>query len=211
MAYDIDDFIREALSKGISKSDIKTALKQEGWSDDEITAGLDSFGDKPISGIAVPRRRTYASAKEGFLYLLMFVTLYISAFHFGNLIFDFINRAFPDQLQWSYDLSSMRFSLASLIVAFPIFLWLTISIRKSITKDPAKQGSKVRKWLIYFTLLIAATTIICDLIGLLVILLGGELSMRFTLKIVTILFIAGLIFGYYRWDLGHDMEKANGR
>lgn len=207
MAYEIDDFIREALSKGVSKPDISTALKQEGWSDDEIKAGLGLFGDKPISGIPVPRRKTYSSAKEGFLYFLMFVTLYISAFHFGSLIFDFINRAFPDQLQRYSDLASMRFSVASLIVAFPIFLWITISIRKSLARDPSKQASKVRKWLIYFTLLIAATTIICDLIALFVILLGGELSIRFALKIATILFIAGLIFAYYRWDLGHDMEK----
>src|SRR5665648_14393 len=131
MAYDIDDFIREALSKGVSKSDISTVLKQEGWSDDEISAGLGLFGDNSVGGIPVPRRKTYTSAKEGFLYLLMFVTLYISAFNFGNLIFDFINMRLPDQLLQNYDLSSMRFSVASLIVAYPLFLWLTISIRKS--------------------------------------------------------------------------------
>lgn len=210
MAYEISDFIREALSKGVSKSDISMALKNEGWTDEEISAGLNAYGENPISGIPVPRRKTYTSAKEGFLYLLMFLTLYISAISFGSLIFDFINMWFPDALQRYYDLSSVRYSVSSLIVAFPIFLWITMSIRKSIAKDPSKQDSKVRKWLIYLTLLIAATIIICCLISLLVTLLGGELSVRFVLKVATILIISGLIFGYYRWDLGHDAEKKHG-
>jgi len=93
-------------------------------------------------------------------------------------------------------------------VAFPIYLWLTISNRKSIAKDPSKQASKVRKWLIYFTLLMAASIIIGDLIGALVALLGGELSLRFSLKVLTILLIDSMIFGYYRWDLGQNEEKV---
>lgn len=207
MAYSIDDFIREALAKGISKSEISISLKQEGWTDEEINSGLNLFGEHPVAGIPVPRRKTYTSAKEGFVYLLMFITLYISAFNFGSMIFDFINMGFPDPLQQNYDLSSMRFSVAALIVAFPIFLWLSTSIRRSIVKDPSKQASKVRKWLIYFTLLIAASVMICDLIGLLVRLLGGDLSLPFMLKIATILFIAGMIFAYYLWDLGREAEK----
>lgn len=211
MAYDIEDFVREALSKGVSKSDINIALKHEAWTDEEISAALGSFGEKPVAGVPVPRRKTYTSAKEGFFYLLMFLTLCISAVSFGSLIFDFINMIFPDPLQRNYDLSSIRYSVSCLIVAYPIFLWITIFIRKSIARDPSKQDSKVRKWLIYLTLLIAATIIICDLIGLLVTLLGGELNTRVLLKMTTILIIAGLIFGYYRWDLGHEVEKVNGR
>ena len=46
-----------------------------------------------------------------------------------------------------------------------------------------------------------------DLIALLVALLSGELSVPFMLKVATVLLIAGMIFGYYRWDLGGDEEK----
>lgn len=206
MAYEIDDFIRDALSKGVSKTDISTALKHEGWPDEEVKAALASFGDTIIGGIPVPRRKTYTSAKEGFVYMLTFLTLYISAFHFGNLMFDFINKAYPDKLGMYYDLASIRFSVSSLIVAYPLYLWLTITTRKSIAQNPAKQRSKVRKWLIYLTLFIAAATIIGDLIALIVALLGGELSLRFILKVATMLLIASMIFGYYRWELGQDEE-----
>jgi hypothetical protein len=207
MTYDINDFIRRALTKGASKTDINTALRQEGWPENEINAALASFGEHLVAGVPVPRRKPYTSAKEGFIYLLMFVTLYISAYNFGDLVFDFINLGFPDPLQSFYGLTSIRFAVASLIVAFPIYFWLTLATRKAITNDPSKKDSKVRKWLTYLTLLIAASIIIGDLIGLLVALLGGELTLRFTLKVATILLIAGMIFGYYRWDLGRDEEK----
>jgi hypothetical protein len=207
MTNEVNEFIKVALSKGVAKSDISTALQQEGWTNEEIRAGLNNYGDTSLAGVPVPRRKSYTSAKEGFLYLLTFVTLYISAFNFGNLIFDFIDRLFPDQLELVDNLSSMRLAISSLIVAYPIYLWLTILNRKALLKDPSKKGSKVRKWLIYFTLFIASSVIIGDLIGLLLALLSGELSIHFLLKVLTIMVIASMIFGYYRWELWHDEES----
>ncbi len=208
MSYDIHDFIRDALAKGASKEELGTALKKEGWPDDEVTAALASFGDSVVSGVPVPRRKPYTSAKEGFLYLLMFVTLYISAYNFGALLFHFITMAFPDPLTDYVNTDGVRFAVSALIVAFPIYFWLTSSTRKALAKDPSKQASKVRKWLVYFTLFVAAAVIIGDLIALLMGLLGGELTMRFTLKVATVLLIAGMIFGYYRWDLGTDEKNV---
>lgn len=207
MAYEIDDFILEALSKGASKSSISTALRAEGWPDDEVKTALATFGDSTVEGVPVPRRKTYTSAKEGFIYLIAFLTLYICAYHFGFLVFDFIDRLFPDKLHGMRDLSSLRFSVASLIVAFPLYLWLTIRTQQSISKNPSKRTSKVRKWLIYFTLFIAATLMIGDLIALLVALLSGELTVPFMFKLATVLLIASMIFGYYRWELGCDEEE----
>ncbi len=201
MSYEVHDFIREALAKGASKNAINTALNQAGWQDAEIKSALNAFSEGLIVGLPVPRPQSYTSAKEGFLYLLLFVTLYISAINFGSLLFSFINMAFPDPLNEYSEVYSIRFAVSSLIVAFPTFLWLTLSMNKAITLDPRKQSSKIRKWLISITLFIAATIIVCDLIGLLVGFLGGELSLRFILKAGTIFMIAALAFGYYRWDL----------
>jgi hypothetical protein len=209
MAYDIHDFIRDGLAKGASKADLGAALRKEGWPEDEVTSGLALFGDSSVSGLPVPRRKPYVSAKEAFTYLVMFVTLYISAFNFGALLFQFIERWLPDPLQTYYDGgSAIRFALASLIVAFPIYFWLTLSTRKSLAKDPTKQQSKVRKWLTNLTLVVAAFVIIGDAIALVVNLLGGELTMRFILKVGVVGLIAGLIFGYYRWDLNHDEKQV---
>ena len=92
-------------------------------------------------------------------------------------------------------------------VAFPLYVWLTSLTRKGVTKDPDKKGSKIRKWLTYITLFVAAGVIIGDLITLLYNLLGGELTLRFTLKVLTVLLIAGIIFGYYLWDLRKEEKE----
>lgn len=209
MGYDIHEFIRDGLAKGVSKAELGSALTKESWPKEEVDAALALFGDASVSGLPVPRRKPYVSAKEAFIYLVLFVTLYISAYNFGALLFHFIDRAFPDPLQmWYGNDSGIRFAVAALIVAFPIYFRLTMRTRAAIAKDPSKQASKVRKWLTNLTLVVAAFVIIGDLIALVMNLLGGELTLRFFLKVAVVGIIAGLIFGYYRWDLGHDEKNV---
>ncbi len=60
---------------------------------------------------------------------------------------------------------------------------------------------KLRKWLIYFTLFVAALIIVGDLVRIVFIFLGGEITSRFILKAFSILFVAGVVFGYYLNDV----------
>lgn len=208
MATELTSFVRQALEKGVPRTDISAALRDAGWRDEEISAALDAYAEVDFP-IPVPRRKPYLSAREAFMYLVLFVCLYISAFSFGALLFDFINRWIPDPLQFDYrDVSAVRRAVSSLIIAFPIYLWLSTLFAKAFMRDPEKRGSKIRKWLSYVTLFVAAVVIIGDLITLLFNLLEGELTLRFLLKILTVLLIAGLIFGYYLWDLRQDEKEA---
>lgn len=205
---DIHGFVREALAKGIPKAEIKTALLRADWQEDEVVSALDAFADVDFP-IPVPRRKPYLSAREAFIYLVLFLCLYITAFSFGKLLFDFINRWVPDVLRQyeSTDVNAVRMSVSALIVAFPVYLWLTSLMAAAIRRDPEKKGSKIRKWLTYITLFITAGVIIGDLITLLFNLLGGELTLRFFLKVLTVLMIAGIIFGYYLWDLRKEEKE----
>lgn len=209
MQTDIHTFVREALLRGIPKTDIQAALRKANWKDDEIQGALGLYADVAFP-IPVPKRKPYGAAREAFMYLVLFLCLYISAFSFGSLLFHFINRWIPDAIRYyeSGDLSAVRMSVASLIVAFPVYLWLSSLLAAAIKKDADRKGSKVRKWLTYITLFIAAGVIIGDLITLLFNLLGGELTARFTLKVLTVLLIAGLIFGYYLWDLRQEEKES---
>lgn len=208
MQPEIHSFVKEALSRNIPRTDIKTALAKAGWQNDEIGSALDMYAEVEFA-IPVPKRKPYLSAREAFIYLLLFVCLYLSAFNFGALLFNFINRWLPDVTQYGGDdLSAIRFSVASLIVAFPLYLWLSSLMLKAIRKDNEKRSSKIRKWLTYVTLFVAAGVIIGDLITLLFNLLNGELTLRFVLKVLTVLLIAGLIFGYYLWDLRQEEKEA---
>jgi hypothetical protein len=212
MTIDLGQFVRDALAKGAKRTEIQETLLKAGWRQDEITNALDQFLDVDFP-IPVPRRKPYLSAREAFLYLLMFLTLYISAFSFGTLVFQFVNRWLPDALSDRYMAldsitSAIRMGTASLIIAFPIFLFISWVLTKAIDKDPEKRGSRVRKWLTYVTLFIAAGVIIGDFITMIYNLLAGELTLRFVIKIITVAVIAGAIFGYYLWDLRKE-EKGS--
>jgi hypothetical protein len=208
---DIHHFVREALMRGQSKDAVAGALKKAGWSEDEVRGAVGAYADVDFP-IPVPKPKPYLSAKEAFMYLVLFTCLYISAFNFGALLFQFIERAFPDALNPSYaydgSAAAIRFSVSALIIAFPLYLWLSSVFAKAFAKDPVKRESKVRKWLSYITLFIAASVIIGDSIALIYNLLGGELTARFFLKVLAIMLIAGMIFGYYLWDLKRDEKEA---
>lgn len=208
MPSELHAFIKEALAKKATKPEITRALLQAGWQQDEIRSALAAFAEVDFP-VPVPKRKPYLSAREAFLYLVMFLCLYLSSFSFGSLLFDFINHWLPDPLQNYYDASrrSLRLSISMLMIAFPLYLWLAMILTRGIYRDPEKKGSKIRKWLTYLTLFIAAGIIIGDLITLLFNLLGGELTVRFLLKVLTVLAIAGTIFGYYLWHFRKEEKE----
>ncbi len=210
MNQELTSFVKEALVKGSSRKEIEKALKSADWQADEINTAMEAYADTSFP-IPVPKRRPYLNAREAFLYLVLFMTLYISSFSFGTLVFQFINRWLPDVLQGAYMDSSIadaiRLSTSSLVIAFPVFYYVSWILHKASERDPDKRSSKIRKWLTYITLFITAGVIIGDSITLVYNLLGGELTLRFTLKVLTIGAIAGTIFGYYLWDLRKE-EKT---
>jgi hypothetical protein len=207
------DFVREALGRGVPRDRIEETLRQAGWTTDQIRGALRAFAEVDFP-IPVPRARPYLSAREAFIYLVLFGTLYTSAYSLGSLIFDFINRAFPDAATFAgydeYLRQSIRWSVSSLIVAFPVFLYLSWLTDRDVTSDPVKRASKVRRWLTYLTLFFAACALLGDFTTLVYNALGGELTVRFLLKIVTVALIAGTAFVYYLRDLRHDEIERRG-
>lgn len=201
------DFVRAALERGLSRTQIEEALRTGGWTSDQIRSALTAFADVDFP-IPVPRARPYLSAREAFMYLVLFGTLYTTAYHVGSLLFDFINRAFPDPASGTdndeYWRQSIRWSVSWIIVAFPVFLYTATVTGRAIARDPIKRASKVRRWLTYFTLLSAACALLGDFATLVYNLLGGELTVRFVLKVLVVAAIAGSAFVYYLRDLRQD-------
>lgn len=154
-----------------------------------------------------------SSPREVFLHLLAIVTLYMSAFNFGRLIFGYVDRIFPDLLEGRYysglaQNESMRWSLAMLIIGFPVYFFTTRFLQRLYVKNPWEQTRRIRKWLVYLTLFLSAVAIIVDLVTVLYKFLGGELSIRFVIKVFAVLVIAVAIFGYYFWELRHFRESG---
>lgn len=206
MSSELILFVKESLQKGQSRASITEALLSAGWQEQEITKALRSFAQVDFP-VPVPRKKPYLAAREAFLYLVSFITLYITAFSFGVLVFSFIDMWLPDPLRQYAVLSVSTNAIASLIVAFPLFLFLTRALSRSAAKDPERRESLVKKWLTYLTLVVAAAVLIGDLIAVLSNLLGGELTARFFLKAATVFLIAGAIFGFYLTNLQKEEKE----
>ncbi|MDD5586107.1 MAG: DUF5671 domain-containing protein [Alphaproteobacteria bacterium] len=209
---ELDVFVKESLRVGASRNDIEKAAVAAGWPSDQAKNALGAYADISFP-VPVPKPRPSMSAREAFLYLVMFSTLYTSAFHLGDLLFDFINRAFPDPAASDYSYrgnfwDSMRWSVSSLIIAFPIFLFTARYIGRELVLNPIKRLSPVRRWLTYITLFIALSILIGDMTALVYNVLGGELTARFLLKVIVVAVIAGTIFWYYLSDLRREEKES---
>jgi uncharacterized membrane protein YjfL (UPF0719 family) len=145
---------------------------------------------------------SHTTPKDVFYHLLMIVTLYVSVISFIALIFSYVNYAFPGLYFFEASASSgLIFSSAALIIAWPVYILMSWLIGRDAAKTPAKREFKVRKWLLYLTLFVAAITIIIDLITLTYNFLSGEFTISFFLKVITVLLVTGAVFGYYLWEL----------
>jgi hypothetical protein len=187
------------------------ALDRAGWPAEQTRSALRAYVDVDFP-VPVPRPRPSLSAREAFLYLLLYATLYIAAWNLGSLLFDLINRALPDPTDADYAIrhaaDSIRWSMASVLIAFPLFLFLARHLGHELAREPVKRHSPVRRWLTYLTLFVAACVLIVDMITLVYNTLGGELTLRFVLKVVVAGSIAGSIFGYYLHDLRGEEKEA---
>lgn len=208
---ELELFVREALLRGQSKEAIAQALGKAGWTPDQTRGVLDTYADVGFP-VPVPRPRASLSAREAFLYLVLFATLYFAAWNLGSLLFDLINHVWPDPAVQRYEVlrlgSEIRWSTAALIIAFPVFVFMSRLITREVAKHPIKRLSPVRRWLTYLTLFIAAAVLIGDMTTLVYNLLGGELSTRFLLKVLVAAVIAGSVFGYYLYDLRREEGEA---
>ena len=212
MNPDLHAFVREALTRGTSRDDVRKALRDARWPDDEIEAELAAWHDAGL-GLPVPRRRIGFSPREAFLYLLLFVALYLVAYNVGSILFALVERTWPDPAMNSYEgwdrtRDWVRFALSSVLVAFPVYLYTSRLTGRAVAADPEKRNSGVRRWLTYLTLFNAACVLIGDFIVVLSGLFKGELTARFLAKAAIVAAIGGWMFAHYMGGLRRDESPA---
>ena len=145
MNRDLHTFVRDALSRGVSREQLRAALREAHWPADEIDSELAGWHDAGL-GLPVPRRRVGVSAREAFLYLLLFVALYLVCFHAGAILFALIEWQWPDAMlrglpgrHWD----GVRFSVATLLVAFPVYVVTSRFVGRSYEADPEQQRTEL--------------------------------------------------------------------
>ncbi|MEY4195233.1 MAG: hypothetical protein RLZZ226_1601 [Pseudomonadota bacterium] len=197
----IHEFIKESLRHGIPRSRIETVLLEAGWKPGQIKRSLSAYADIEFP-VPVPRPRVPSPARDTFLYLVLFTTLYISAYNLGSLLFDWLETLLPSpentrELVWE----NVRMAIAGLSIALPIYACLSITLSAAIRQHPERRDSAARKWLTYITLFVTASLIIGDLISLVYTLIGGDGTPKYLLKFLIVGLINALIFWYYLFDM----------
>ncbi|MEX2186102.1 MAG: DUF5671 domain-containing protein [Pirellulales bacterium] len=194
----LNEFIQHARDKGMDHATIRTILLSAGWKEKDVAEAITA----QTLDMPVPMPPDLGGARDAFFHLLTFSMLFVSLGSLIFLFFEYIDRLFPDPAfafdsSSDYLLSSIRWSLAALVVAFPLFIWFSRILAEDMRRHAEKSYSGVRRWLTYLTLFIAASTMAGDVITLVYYLLEGELSIRFLLHVFVILFLAGTTFTYY--------------
>jgi len=214
---EVREFLERAKASGVSDEAVVGVLTARGWPEKEVYQALAAYYEK-LTGIEVPSRRGAGTpAKDAFFYLLIFSALATWTIASGSLAFTLIDRWLADTLfspayAQAYDVSGATWSIASIIVAFPIYLLLSRAVVRDVRNHPEKLNSPVRKWLTYMALVIAAGVFIGDLITALTYFLEGEITTRFLSKALVVLVLSGGVFFYYFGGLREsDSAGARGR
>lgn len=208
MSNSLHAFIAHARSKNMDLQTIRLLLLSAGWKEKDISSALAS----ETLDMPVPAPTDGGGARDAFFHLLTFTTLYSTIIASMVLMFEYLNRLLPDAARQAYyvyssDFSSIRWSLAVVMVSFPLFMFLSRILHREFTKHPEKLFSGIRKWLTYLTLFVTACTLIGDVITLFFYFLDGELSTRFILKVMTVFVLSGLPFWYYFTVVRQEQEK----
>jgi hypothetical protein len=202
----LNTFVQDSLIAGRTKTEIGQVLVEAGWPEDEIASALSRYADVSFA-VPVPKRQDSTGPREAFLYLVTFAALHMFAFSLGILLFGIVDVLIKDPLSRPYGYEGdwqreqLRWALAPVLVAFPIFFWQTRLHLIEYAKNPDRRLSPIRKWLTYLTLFVAAIVAVVSLVQLVGGLLGGNLIVPTAIKIGVALLLSTATFGYYRWEL----------
>ncbi|MDQ6767853.1 MAG: DUF5671 domain-containing protein [Candidatus Eremiobacteraeota bacterium] len=209
----LTEFIRAAKQKELGDEFTVALLRQQGWPDQRIYQAFTVYYEE-ILGQAIPSRGSrIEGAREAFLYLLAFITLGFWIVALILLADQLINHMFPSPLGTSYySRPEIAGQLATLIVAFPLFLFVNWLIVKEVERRPEALESGVRKWLTYIALVITAVTLLGDAVAVITSFLSGDLTVRFLLEALVLFLITGGVFWYYLGAVrAEEMNRSRNR
>lgn len=150
---------------------------------------------------------TKAKALDVFIYLGIGISLVVSVYNLLQILFTAIDRKFVDVLSSSYvDIynSDVRMAVALLVVMYPLYVFLSWYVAKDIAKFLYKRDLTIRKIMIYITIFVTVCSLIGTLVSIIYTYLGGELSVRFAYKAVSVFVVSLGVFGYYFYSVRRD-------
>lgn len=203
-AAQLSQFVQDGLRAGHSRDELRTALAAAGWSALEIDTALAAWSNSMLR-VPVPRPVPAISARDVMIYGLMAVALLAVTWHLVQLCFGLIDLWLQDPVTQSYvSTNSMRWSIATLSVVTPLFLWLHIRAEGLSRRDPGHRRAPLRARFGAAALFLAALVLLGDAIAVVFALLNGELSAQFVAKALVVAGVAGLVMLWGRGFLNES-------
>ena len=145
LSPDLVSFVKEGLGRGLSRGEIEDILVRAGWPADQVRRSLAGFADVG-SPIPVPRPAVSTRPREAFLYVVMFMALFVSAFNLGAVLFALVDLALPDPAGVPPELlrELLRLSVSALVVASPVFAYVAQVVRRGVEAQPSARTSRIR-------------------------------------------------------------------
>ena len=78
-------FVKEGLQRGLPRAQIQEALLGAGWAPEHVRRALAGFAETEYP-TPVPRPTAYVSARDAFMYAVLFTSLSVSSYYFADLL-----------------------------------------------------------------------------------------------------------------------------
>ncbi len=201
-------FVRDALTAGRSRADIRTALKTAGWSDKHIETALGAFSQAEFTPPVPqpPSQLSQLATRNTFICVLLFTAMVFSAIYvtvLGHALVDLWFLDPGDQLDRV--MKKLNWAIAVLVVVVPLFIWLTWYDNRQAVVDASYRRSLIRKRLTYLTLFISALVFASDAVLVIYAFLDDQITMRFLLDIGVVSAVSAGVFIFYLRD-AEDMK-----
>lgn len=224
MDHKLTEFVDHAREKGFDLATIRQLLHASGWRDKDIAEAFSSRElDIPVPiPVYASAARTLGTrrgespwprrAREAFLHLLTFGALFTWVTALILLLITSIDFTLPDpawrvsQARLDEILSNMRGQIATLIVAFPFFLFLWNYLLREVRRDAQTGRGAIRRWLAYLTLFVGTITLAGDVMTLIYLMLEGQMTIGFLLKAGVLFAVTGCIVLYLSLTLRSESE-----
>lgn len=205
-------YISQQRTSNVPDQVIRDELLKGGWSKDEINTALSPIPYVTSTNFPpppVPRFSMWIS----FQYILLFVTLWIWTVALGGIWNYAIDKHIPDKLVQSGYYSAfggtmLQGYLAAIIVAFPFFVILFLSLSKLLIMNPAVRNLKTRKFLMYFTVIINFLYMLGQLIATVFGFLGANISTTAFPHLLVNLLIPGAVCSYLLIEVREDRKNS---
>lgn len=202
---ELSRFIRDALSRGRSRADIRNSLSAAEWTPLEIDTALAGWMFSDETG-PVPRPQRSTSAWDALFYTLLFAAFGMMIGHALHLMLGVITMLLPEPgdsySRWR--MNGLRWSMAAVIVFTPAFLWLHARDAAAVRANPVRTFGTIRRWLTAIAILAAVLTLASDAIYVIYAFLTGELTRQFVVKCGAVAVMATVVLAYFRQERQTD-------